>query len=229
VSQRKSTLKNIKAIIHDWDDTVTDSFNTYSALYSEYAEAYNLPAPQLEQIKSHWGNTVPVIINGVWPEVDLTLAEKILTEYKPKKAYDPPIFPGARDALELLKKRGYILGVLTSGNKRKLQQMYRLHFGEDRPLHDFMIAKEDNAYHKPDPRALDQAMEKLKELGIAESQTIYVGDHPLDLNLARNRGIGFVAITTGIVSREQFLDEGMSDELILDSLSELTEILPQLL
>lgn len=110
---------NIKAILHDWDDTVTNSFITYSKWYAEFADMYKLPIPTKEQIKQNWGNTVPVMINLIW-NVPLTEAEKMLYTFNPKNTYYPRAHNGGVETLNNFKRQGYKLAIIVSSSKFKL-------------------------------------------------------------------------------------------------------------
>lgn len=63
--------KKVKAIIHDWDDTITNSFETYSGLGKVNMQA----------VKDAWGDTVPDIICAGWKGINLEQAEKLLEEF----------------------------------------------------------------------------------------------------------------------------------------------------
>lgn len=66
----------IKAIIHDWDDTITNSFESYTQFYYDFGKFHELGDPDIDEIKKHWGSTVPEIVNGVWLNLGSKEAEE---------------------------------------------------------------------------------------------------------------------------------------------------------
>lgn len=92
--------KKVKAIIHDWDDTITNSFETYSGLGKVNMQA----------VKDAWGDTVPDIICAGWKGINLEQAEKLLEEFTKtdefeKKDYTPVPFLDVKETLRGLKSK----------------------------------------------------------------------------------------------------------------------------
>lgn len=221
----QSNMNHIKVVLHDWDDTITASFLTYSGWYDEFAKYFGLKPPNLEVVKQNWGKTIFDIISSVWLDVDHKSAVDLFKKFVPSKAYDPPIFFGIKSTIKKLHEDGYVLGVLTLGTKAHSEKMYVKHFGKPLAFHHFLMAQEDIKHHKPDPRFFDNALKILNKAGVKESQTIYVGDHLLDMNVCRNRGIRFIAVTTGLTSKETFLREGVPESDILSSFRLIYKVL----
>ena len=215
----------IKAIIHDWDDTITNSFETYAGWYKDFADFYGLRIPTLEEVKPHWARTVPEIIAGVWDTLTLEDATAKFANFIPQRIYDPQLFVGVRECFEILGKKGIIFGVLTSGTEFKTKQIYRKYLDENYSFHEFVLCREDCEYHKPDPKVFDLSLKLLGARGIKKEEIVYVGDHTIDFESAKNADLNFVAVTTGVIDKSKFLDLGMLEKNILDSFSDLPEYL----
>jgi HAD superfamily hydrolase (TIGR01549 family) len=219
----------IKAILHDWDDTITNAFEAYSQFYFDLGEFYNLDAPSLEKIKKHWGGTIPEIVNGVWPlltpeEAEIKTSSFVTQLQKWRKNYIATIFPDVKETIFKLEARNIKLGVISSGDSVQMKRIYKEQIRHDLTPHCFIYDTKELGYKKPDARVFDRAFEELKEFNISEKDTIYVGDSFQDYYSAKNRGLTFYAVTTGVKTKEDFIKEGLHPDCILQNFSEVLNI-----
>lgn len=223
-------MQRKKAIIHDWDDVVVNSFEAYSQFYFDFAEFFNLGLPTSERLKRHWGKPIPQIIRGQWPQLSEDRSRQMVDEFidyrkkVQKIPYQVKIFPGMIDAFKELSKK-FKLAILTSGYKPTIERIYREMIHPDIKYHEIVVGPPELKVYKPDPRAFDLIFEHFKKQGIFERETIYIGDSIIDLNAARNRGLEFYAVATGVISKENFEAEGLKKSYIIDK---FTDILPML-
>jgi len=221
-------MQRKKAIIHDWDDVVINSFKAYSQFYFDFAEFFNLGLPTSERLKRHWGKPIPQIIRGQWSQLSENVSEQMVNDFidyrkkAQKTPYQVKIFPGVIDAFKELTKN-FKLAILTSGYKPTVERIYREMIHPDIKYHEIVMGPPELKVYKPDPRAFDLIFECFKKQGISERETIYIGDNIIDFNAARNRGLEFYAVTTGVTSKENFLEEGLNESYIIDK---FTDILP---
>jgi phosphoglycolate phosphatase len=218
--------KKVKAIIHDWDDTIVKSFETYSGWYPLFGEYYGLENVPMEDIKASWGNTLTKIVSLLWPDIPKNDIERMLVEFADSDIFKngnfvPPLFPGVKRAIVTLNKNGYMLGVLSSGRENSIKGSYKKFLDKDLSYHHFIHTQENQSHHKPDPRVFDKAFEITDELGIKSSEIIYVGDSVLDYKAADSAGIVFIGTVTGLNTKEELIDHGLKQELILDSFADL--------
>lgn len=221
---------HIRAIIHDWDDTITNSFESYSQFYYDFAEYYKIADTNLDTLKKHWGGTVPEIVAGVWPHLSTEEAEqktkefiKVIKEWR--KSYPVSIFPQIKDTFKKLNKLGIKLGIVSSGDRLQIQKIYCEQISHKMNYHEFMFDNKDLGYRKPDPRVFDIPLKLLAGIGITSNEVIYVGDSFQDYHSAKNRGLIFFAVTTGLKTKEDFLQEGVSSDYILNNFNEILELL----
>lgn len=210
---------SVKLIIHDWDDTITDSFATYVNWWHEFADNAKLPRTTRETIRSHWGKTLYNMIDEIWgmkPEE----SSKLVRSFVPKGDYVPPLFDGAKEKILELFDAGYELGFLSSGFLVDIEPSYIKGFGEAYKYHKHVYAHDNLEFTKPDPRAFDPLLRVL-DGRIASNEILYIGDSLYDYYAARDAGIPFIAVTTGVPTREDFLKAGISENSILSSFREL--------
>lgn len=230
VSARLYFMDNIKVVIHDWDDTATASYGTYKKAHRRFAEYHGLNPPTEEKIKQHWGKTILDLyyyIHGIDDGFSLDEIKNMLSEYSKANTleYIPPIFEGVNETILYL-KNNYVLGVLSSGNLDKITSLISLHLDENAvQAYKFILCAQNCKVHKPNPKVFDHAMEHLKDNGILEENVLYVGDSLLDYYAARDRGMPFVAVTTGLVSKRDFLEIGLDENMILKKFSDLQNLL----
>jgi phosphoglycolate phosphatase len=73
---------------------------------------------------------------------------------------------------------------------------------------------------KPEPDGLLMAMNKL---GKPQQQTVYIGDSLIDAETASRIGMSFIAVLTGVTSRQDFA--AYSPCSIINNLQELQQLL----
>lgn len=223
-------MSGIKAIIHDWDDTITSSFDTYSTWYPKFSKFHKLPDPDLSRVKEAWGLPIFDIISNLYPEVPSEKVPSLIENFLKSSHYNPleftpPPFDGVVDTLSRLHQRELVLGVISSGVRDAVLRAYNSALGTDHNFHKFVHTADDLQFHKPDPRVFDPAFEMLAPDGIGRESVVYVGDSLVDYAAAKNAGIQFVGVTTGIIDRDQFLDAGVDRENVLDSFTQIEELL----
>lgn len=101
----------------------------------------------------------------------------------------PRAMPWARAALRRLRRSGVRLGLVTASTRGVVEpNLSRLNLDG---VFETAWYSDDVERSKPHPEALLQA---LHELGVAASDIVYVGDTPVDLEMARAAGSPFVAV-----------------------------------
>jgi len=126
-------------------------------------------------------------------------------------------FEGISDVLKELRRRGYLIGVVTSKGRDLALRGLRLCALEG--LIDSAIFLEDTEVHKPSPEPILAA---LKNLSRPCETAAYVGDSPHDIAAARAAGVLSVAALWGPASRIEL--ERENPDLIAESIGDLLEI-----
>jgi len=103
---------------------------------------------------------------------------------------DVQFFPGVKDTLHALKKRGYLLGIVTDTAQPthvKLRWFENAGIGH---VWDAYVSSIDVGVRKPDPRIYRAA---LRQLGVQPGETIFVGHNASELAGAKSVGLETVA------------------------------------
>lgn len=208
-----------QAIIFDLDDTLVQTHAVKWAHHKAVAKEFYQRDLSNEALAQHWGKPFDTMIvalhNGADSLENLRASYVSINHRFPKT-----VQAGALITVTSLLKSGYRLGVLSAMNRDAvIADLTELGFPVEQFL--FIQGADDTAVHKPDPAVFTPALVKLAKLGIAPSRTLYVGDALADFYAARDAGLGFIGVTTGLVSPAEFTGAGAKFISNLTSLLEL--------
>jgi HAD superfamily hydrolase (TIGR01509 family) len=184
------TRGSVRAVLFDWDGTLVDSaeatFRCYRQLFATYGIDFDRGRFE-ETYAPDWRHTYRCVglPEPLWPEADA----RWLALYSEIKA--PPV-PGAADALAHLSAQGLRLGVVTSGERARVEGEIAA-LGFDRYLPALVCAGEARA-PKPAPDPLRLALERL---GLSPDAAVFVGDSPEDVEMSRAAGVYAIGVPGG--------------------------------
>jgi phosphoglycolate phosphatase len=110
-------------------------------------------------------------------------------------AREAALFPFTRPLLADLRASGVRTGILTRNSTAAVKVV----FPDILACCDAFMAREDAPKVKPDPA---HALAVLARLGAAPERALLVGDHPLDIQAARQAGLVAAAVESGHSTRE---------------------------
>ncbi|MGD2201050.1 MAG: HAD family hydrolase [Candidatus Bathyarchaeota archaeon] len=128
---------------------------------------------------------------------------------------------GAATTLEALRKAGYKLAILTRSHHAYAVEALKKIGAYD--CFEIILGRGETPRPKPHPEALHHAA---MLLGFDLDETIFVGDHHIDAQCAKNAGSPFVGVRTGIKGDESWEDD--EPETLLDSVTDLPRYLEEL-
>lgn len=206
-------MRNRKAAILDFDDTLLATYEQRSILIIEVARIFNYQITN-EIIKQNWGKPFYQLITDMMPGINFEKFQK--TYSQAMQASKPKMQEGAKSFLQFLNKQGALILIVSSSSRDLLIQDLSV-VGLKKYV-DFIWGYEDTFYYKPDPRSLEQALLYINKVGIDTQYTVSIGDSPNDYLAARNNNISFFAVTTGHNSREDFEKTGLDTNNIFANL-----------
>ncbi|MBQ3069505.1 MAG: riboflavin biosynthesis protein RibF [Clostridia bacterium] len=213
-----------RAVLFDFDDTLQNrpaAFHRYAVYFlSTYAphltgEAFDDALRVIKALNNsgyvdyiRFFTEMPKAVGVTAPPP----AEVLFKEYQRIFPTYVQLFDGARDTLEALRAKGYLLGIVTNGPL--VQQHRKLDVSGLRPLLDTVAVSTEEAVAKPDTELFLRAAARL---GLAPSQCVFVGDHPQnDIDGALTAGMQAIFLHTRLPS---------CDHPAIPSLSTVSEIL----
>ncbi len=131
------------------------------------------------------------------------------------------LYPGAMDAVETLKTRGYGVGICTN-KPAALADTLMTNLGV-RSAFASLIGADTLPVRKPDPEPLFEAA---RRAGGAPERCLLVGDSDTDRNTARAAGVPSVLVTFGPSGEDM---AALSPEALLSQYSDLPDLVDQLL
>ena len=216
----KKAPKRLKAVIFDLDDTLVLSsidFGKFKGLVIDrivqWGDDEKLYSPS---------DTIVVILKRYEDRArargmsqtelrrKLEELDRIMNSVELEHVHETLPIQGAAEVLRLLRKHGVRIGVLTRGCHDYANRALSVTRMAD--LVDELECRNSDSKPKPDPEAY---LRLAAALGADPGETIFVGDHPIDAQCAKNAGVRFVAVMTGDVP-EHRLKEAGSEEVFED-------------
>lgn len=212
----------IKAVLFDFDETLQDR----TAAFEKYMDTFLADfCPEIDEEEAERRREeMRVTGNGgyvnreqwyaslieSWHWTDAPSNVVLANHYDTKFGDHNVIFPDSPVLLKELKKRGYIVGVITNGPS--YLQNHKMDMSGLRAYCDIVVVSGDVGVHKPDPALFTYTAEKL---GLKAEECAYVGDHPVnDIQGALAAGMQAIRMNYG-----WFKDKDLrSDVPVIDSI-----------
>lgn len=219
----------LKILAYDVDDTlIKTSENSVISLFdAAVLFGLNPPPPKilLERFKEYQGLTWAQVVKIIWPNIDIAEFRPFYEKHKPGIIY--PAIEGAKEALEELKQRGYVQGIITNRSDSLFSQRME-EAGYDLCFFDFYYTRDMIGTTKEKPGFFNVLLEECARRGLEKEHAVYIGDTLLDLRATRDAGIYFIAVLTGQASKEDFVREGLSPQQVMPSVKGLPGLLGRL-
>lgn len=240
-----STIKGpdsqIKAVLFDLDETLIDSIQGHVGAHAEVcrileeflkekeisvdekdllAQVSKLDDEMNRQFRYDRDEWWPVLLKKMMVEVELPqdLIKGLTRSYWLAYASSAKPYPDTLPILQYLKKRGYLLGLLSDTDKVPGMKRYRIDIQPFKDLfHITLVSGEETKETKPSSEPFLVAAQKL---GARPEECIFVGDKPF----ADVEGASKAGMKTVLVYRRDWGVEAKAD-FVVRSLSELKGIL----
>ena len=142
-------------------------------------------------------------IAELYPDIDIALRQQMVHSYGLNylaiTTGKTMLFPKARETLEQLCDKGYMLAVATGKSRRGLERA----LVETDVKHYFHTSRcADETFSKPHPQMLIDIMQTLD---MTPAQTLMIGDSQHDLQMAANANVCSVAVSYGAQPIQQLL------------------------
>ena len=186
--------KRYDLLIFDWDGTLMDSAGIIATCIQQSSADLGWPVPSREAASHIIGLGLKEAVAALFPdkpEADHpALVERYRYHYL-SQDHEIQLFEGARELIQDLHDRGYLLAVATGKARRGLDRAFG-HSGLEPYFHASRTA--DETFSKPHPAMIE---ELLAELDVAPARALMIGDTSHDLEMARNAGIDALAAGYG--------------------------------
>lgn len=212
-----------KVIIFDFDGTLCDTRSNIIIAFRATMEHLGLEMRDEETCGATIGLTLRDGFKSMYPNFDDAKIDYCVETYRQifaerRKELMPDLFPGVKETLEALRKRGYRMTIATSRLTDSLMLFMR-HHGIDHYF-EYAVGSDSVTHHKPHP---EPALKTLAALNISPSEAIMVGDMPVDIAMAHNAGIRAIGVDYGNATREEL--EAAEADWIVDDITKILSII----
>lgn len=205
----------ITTILFDWDGTVVESAHLGLVAFQKTFAVLGLPFPQHVYEKSYSPNWYTLYEAMGLPAEKWDEADNLwLKHYGEQTA---SFVDGAEKAILELRRKGYRLGVVSSGSTSRLaREIEHLGLGG---VFQVVVCNEQMTRKKPHPEGLHTAM-SLLDCGAA--CTCYVGDSPEDIEMGKSAGVMTIGVRSSYPTSWR-VGEAEPD-ICLDNITKITEL-----
>jgi phosphoglycolate phosphatase len=210
----------MKLILFDVDGTLMDSQHMIYAAMDMAWRGQGLTCPPPEAVRAIIGlslsNAMQTLAGANDHPIDalVTGYKEAFSTMRQAGAWNAPLYPGARAAIERLRLRDdCVLGVATGKSRRGVAAMVETH-GLEGVFATVQTA--DTAPSKPDPGMVLDAM---RETGIAAENTVVIGDTVFDMGMAKNAGASAIGVSWGYHAVADLHDAGA--RMVIDEFAAL--------
>ena len=196
---------SLQAIIFDFDYTLADSSRGVIECINFAFDRLGLPVAADTEIRQTIGlplpDTLAMLVGQEYAQYtdDFTRlfverADEVMTDMT--ELLDP-----VPETVAALRNFGIQLGIVTLKYRYRVESVLK----RDHLLDAFevIIGFEDESEHKPNPKGLLAAVERLK---CVRKDCFYVGDSVTDAKTAQQANIDFIAVLSGVTPRAAFED-----------------------
>lgn len=219
----------LNIVLFDCDGTLVDSQHMIVATMIEAFARMGLPAPDRDGVLGIIGLSLPEAVDKLHPGLDADVIEKTAAAYRTtyteqqfRLSETAPLYPGVREALDLLAAApDMLLGIVTGKSRRGLDAILATHGLTDM----FSVLRTaDDGPSKPHPFMVVDAV---SALGGDLASTVVVGDTGFDMAMARSAGARALGVSWGYNTVAEL--EATGAELIAHRFDEVPELALKLL
>jgi phosphoglycolate phosphatase len=202
----------MRLLLYDLDGTLVDTLEDLSASANHMLRTLGSPTISSREVRRHVGRGVRELVRRCLKSDEPSRIDDgvriYLAYYAQHRLDHARLYPGVREALEHFKSRRQAV-VTNKPNPFSRDILEAL--GIARYFID-VIAGNSEFPKKPDPGAVRALM---RAEAIGPEETLLIGDSPIDVETARNAGVGVVCLLHGL-SDEAELSAASPDALVSD-------------
>lgn len=212
-----------KLVIFDFDGTLCDTRSNIIVAFRATMERLGLEMRDEATCGATIGLTLRDGFKSMYPTLDDVSIDNCVDTYRAifaerREELMPELFPGVKDSLKELHKRGCRLTIASSRLTDSLILFMR-HHGIDN-LFEYIVGADSVEHHKPHP---EPVLKTLAALDIKPYEAIVVGDMPVDIAMAHNANVEAIGVSYGNATREEL--EAAQADWIIDDFKKVIDII----
>lgn len=207
-----------KAIICDMDGVIVDSMPYHFLAWYEALRPYGISVKCFDvyiREGERWEKSLADFLKGSGISPSKELFKKVFMARRKlfRNRFKRFVFKGAKEFLTCLKKKGYVLGLVTATTKAGVTEILPENI---RRLFDHIITGDHVKKGKPYP---EPYLKAAKALGVRPSECIVIENAPYGVTSAKKAGMFCIAITSSLP--QEFL---RGADIIADNLGEISAL-----
>ena len=207
----------VKLCIFDLDGTVVNSLRSIAFFANQTLEAFGFELFPTDDYRHLAGGGARKLMTNLINArgADISLLEDMVSDwldrYENNAFYLTETYDGIIDMLKALKDMGVKTAIVTNKSERVAKQIIEGSFGKPGELIDVSISEHPNMVLKPAP---DELLNVGRQFDISMSETLYIGDHGIDMLTGKNAGATACGVTWGFHTAEELVASGA--DLVVD-------------
>ena len=213
----------IKLLIFDFDGTLADTKALIVTIKQEVMRKMGMKVESEEVCASTIGLPLEESYRAMYPTMPESMIAECSDMYRKlfdemKDSMPPTLFPGIREVLAEIKRRGITMTIVTSRNSDSLNEFLNKWGIEG--YFPYVLGGSDTAKNKPDP---EPVLKTLSDLSYDASEALVVGDMPYDIQMGKGAGAYTCGVTYGNSDRDALTASGA--DYVIDRIGELLDII----
>jgi HAD superfamily hydrolase (TIGR01509 family) len=209
-----NSIHSIKTLLFDWDGTLVDSAQLGLTAFEQSFAALGVVFDHEIYQAVYSPNWYTVYEAMGLPKEKWQLADDLWVQHYGEQTAQP--MAGAQQTIADLRRAGYRLGVVSSGNQcRVSREIIDLGLQDS---FEVVVCNEQMQNKKPHPEGLQTAM---RSLGCASEITCYVGDSPEDIEMGKRANLFTVGVRSGYPTSWKL--QSHNPDIYLESIATLTD------
>ena len=216
----------IALCIFDLDGTTINSLASIAHFANETLVKFGLSPFEVDDYRHLAGGGAKKLMTNLINArgADSSLLDDMVSDwlerYEKDAFYLTEPYEGITEMLRQLKGMGIKTAIVTNKSQRVASSIITGAFGKPGELIDIAISEHPGMVLKPQP---DELINVGKLYNIPMTNTMYIGDHGIDMQTGKNAGASACGVTWGFHTREHLLQEGA--DYIADQPSQIIEII----
>lgn len=180
----------VKAVLFDMDGTVVDSVPAWYETFNQALEQTGGEKITYKRFcEDILGQSTTDDVTRFFPNISVEDLTSLYTDLFPKNIGSVKLFADTTDVLNYLKQNKILVGLVT--NTPRDLMLLTLDTLKIRQRFDTILGGDDVSVGKPEPEMIHKACEVL---GVAESETLMVGDTSADINSGGKAGCTTIGV-----------------------------------
>lgn len=206
--------RTINTLVFDWDGTLADSAALGLVAFQQAFEDLGLVFSQ-EIYESTYSPNWYLLYEALGlPKHKWQLADELWLRHYGEQTAD--LIEGAAETILDLRRKGYRVGVVTSGSESRVsREIAQSGLGD---IFETVICNEHIVNKKPHPEGLELALQRLKS---TPEESAYVGDAPEDIQMGKRACVLTVGVRSSYPSSTRLFSS--HPDIYLEKLSKLTD------